>query len=596
MIFGAFLRLIMIQWRLINTISRRSPFKPMYSYGKLFKKTLILFKDQSPLNQRTMKLRCLGAVLLIVVDILSTLLVAYYSKKVVDSFVLSWVNGIWISTSLLGFFWILETSTLHLQDIIFFPIINQTIRNLSYKTVDHIHQISLLEYEQLSISEIINCIRRISQSARSFIKIILLILIPSTLKIMIAVSTAIHHHLFCLILVPLLSVAFFILYKGTLWYSQTRSKAWEVSDQVIRRLNDSLLNSEACRFFKDQEMQHIDGLLDDEAACWQKTNIRLHGLHLLIGALLGFSLLAALVSVISAIHHGTLSMGDFIFLKSQLLAAFLPFRNFSREFRQISESLVDVRRILELLEIPSLKKEGIRIMHGEKPGIDLKNMSFAYPQGPRVFNQVSLRVPLGLKTGIIGPNGSGKSTLLKIMSGLYQPTQGEIYIQAPGYSVSIPNHLLIHYIPQHYRLFNLSLRENMTLGIGFVADPVLKRVLEEVKLDTLLEQLPQGLDSIVGEMGTKLSGGEKQKIALARALLVKPFILLLDETTNALSIEHESQILDCLFDKIPTIILSSHRSSTHKKLDQILTITQGTVQQSPDLSIPVFEKQNSNDE
>lgn len=546
-----------------------------------------------------MKLRCLGAILLIVVDIVSTLLVAYYSKQVVDSLGLSWVNGIWISTSLLGVFWLLETSTLHVQDIIFFPIVNQTIRNLSHQTVHHVHQISLLEYEQLSIAEIINCIRRISQSARSFIKIIVLVLIPSILKIIIAVSIAIHHHLFCLILVPLLSAAFFMLYKGTLWYSQTRTKAWEISDQVIRRLNDSLLNSESCRFFKEQEMQQIDRLLDKEAACWEKTNIRLHSLHLLIASLLGFSLFAALMSVISAINQGTLSMGDFIFLKSQLLAAFLPFRNFSREFRQISESLVDVQQILEFLAIPAFKKDGVnlKIIHTktpQKPAIQLKNMSFSYPKGPLVFEQLSLAVPLGLKAGIIGPNGSGKSTLLKLMSGLYQPTQGEIYLQASEQTQATSEQPLIHYIPQHHRLFNMSLRENLTLGIGFVADPVLRRVLEEVQLDILLRQLPEGLDSVVGEMGTKLSGGEKQKIALARALLLKPLILLLDETTNSLSIEHESQILDRLFDQIQTVILSSHRPSAHQKLDQILTLSQDTPHTSSNLSFPILARDTSN--
>src|SRR5207248_777851 len=134
-------------------------------------------------------------------------------------------------------------------------------------------------------------------------------------------------------------------------------------------------------------------------------------------------------------------------------------------------------------------------------------------------------------------------------------------------------HKLMHYIPQHYYLFNSRLRDNLCHGIqNTISDYHLLEILEKVQLIALLRQLPQGLDTPLGEMGTKLSGGEKQKIALARALLLKPAILLLDETTNALSIEQEQSLLQTLFETIPTIILSSHRPSAHLTMDYVFKI------------------------
>ncbi len=540
----------------------------------VLKKTFRLFIQQA-LSKPWMRVRCVIAFLLIGVDVTSTSLVSYYSKQIVNTLPMQWGSAIWISASLFGIFWILETTVIHVQDIIFFPIINQTTRNMTYHTVEHIHKLPLLDYQKLSIPETINCIRRISQSARLFIKTIVLTLTPAFMKIFVAAWVLSKATLFAIVFVPLIGLALFLLYKITLWYIQARAQAWQISDKVILRINDSLLNTERCRFFKKQEMQNIAEYLDVEAACWQKTNKRLNSVHIVIGLLLGLTLSGTLMGIIVGIRSHHLSIGDFVFLQSQLIAALMPLRHFTREFRQMAEALVDIEKVIKILDMPieknTLKHYGNR---SKQSGVHIDKISFQYDTSI-IFDQASLHLKPGTKIGIVGENGCGKSTLLKLMSGLYQPQQGHIFIHDQSIHHYKKNdlHKMVHYIPQHYHLFNSSLKDNLCHGITTTAsDNDLLEILKKVQLLAFVKQLPHGLDTPVGEMGTKLSGGEKQKIALARAFLLKPTILLLDETTNALSLEHEQIILDLLFESIPSIILSSHRPSAHQKLDQIFKI------------------------
>ncbi len=530
---------------------------------------------QQALSSPRMRIRCGIALLLIGVDVISTSLVSYYAKQLANAIAMPWAYTACLSIVLFAFFWILETIVVHVQDIIFFPIINHTIRNLSYRTVKHIHQIPLLEYQKLSLPETMNGIRRISQSARLFIKTTLLTLAPSCLKIGVTAFVLIQITPLGIVFLPFIGLILFLLYKTTQWYTLARARAWQISDQVTLRVHDSLLNTERCRFFQKEEMQAIAKLLDLEKDCWQQTNQRLQCVHIVIGLVLGLILCGTLMAITLMKHH-YFSVGDFVFVQSQLMAALIPLRHFSREFRQIAEALVDIEKIMTLLDIPTAENKYLskKLQASKKRGIYLNEICFAYDEHV-IFDKVSLYLEPGSTVGIMGENGSGKSTLFKLMSGLYQPQSGDILIDhlAIQHYQKDKLHKLIHYIPQHYYLFNNSLRNNLCHGIlETIPDNDLLRILEKVQLTSLLEQLPHGLDTLLGEMGTILSGGEKQKIAIGRALLLKPKIVLLDETTNALSLKQEQAILGAILEDIPWVILSSHRFSAHTHIDHVFKI------------------------
>lgn len=530
-----------------------------------FKKTFYLFTTQSSFKNKATRLRCIFAFSLILVDVTAVTLVPYCTKSIVDSLSLNVLNTVWIAMSLLGFFWIIEKTVNHIQEIIFFPVINNTIRDLSYKVTQHIHHISLADYQTLSIPEVINCVRRISLSARSFIKICFLMIAPTFIKLIIAGYVVIKTGLFGLALLPAIFLAFFILYKGSEWYVAAREAAWQASDRVTSRISDSILNTKIIRQNKSFEMQEITTLLNTEAHYWLKSNTRLHTIHILIGTLLGITIIGILGCAILAIQAGTLTIGDFLLLKGQLIVAFLPLKTLSIEFRQCAESLVDIKNIIQILEIPAQPHSSIT----EKAfdNLSINNISFSHDPQNILFKNVSLQIFKHEKVAIVGKNGTGKSTLLNLMASLYKTNQGNI--------TQYNHNKQLYYIPQDFRLFNTTLRLNITYGLKNISDFAILKVIKKTGLSEFIQQMPNGLDTLVGEMGLKLSGGEKQKVALARALLLQPEILLLDETTNALSVDSERDILEIIFSEIPTVVLTSHRTSILEQVDRVIEIQNG---------------------
>lgn len=537
-----------------------------------------MFITQSPFKNKATRLRCIFSALLILVDVLAVTLVPYCAKSVVDSLSMNISNAVWVAIFLLGFFWILEKTVNHIQEIIFFPVINNTIRDLSYKVVNHIHAISLSDYQKLSMPEVINCVRRISMSARSFIKICFLMIVPTTIKLMVASYVVIKTGLFGLVLLPAIFLALFILYRGSQWYVSAREIAWQASDEVTTRISDSILNTKIIRQFEPFEMQAVGTLLNTEASCWLKSNTRLHMIHILIGTLLGLTITSILGCSVLAIQTGTLSVGDFVLLKGQLMVAFLPLKTLSIEFRQCAESLVDIKKIIQILEIPMQSQPPLctvaKSFENKFDGLFLKNIAFAHEAQKPIFNNLSLHIRKNEKVAIIGESGSGKSTLINLMASLNKPKQGKITFSNGIYNNNSPQKTL-HCIPQDFRLFNTSLRLNITYGLEDISDFSVLKIARKVGLMELIHQMPNGLNTRVGEMGIKLSGGEKQKVALARALLLRPDILLLDETTSSLSIESEKETLEILFSAIPTVVLTSHRASMLHQVDRVIKIQDG---------------------
>ena len=325
-----------------------------------------------------------------------------------------------------------------------------------------------------------------------------------------------------------------------------------------------------------------------EAKICYKTNTKLHSMHIVVGLLLGVCITIILSGVILAIQKTRLTIGDFVFLKSQLIAVWIPFKNLAVEFRQLEESLIDIKKIIEILDLPKVTNDKnykndennkiIYLNHKNTKSniikdIYLDNISFAYSKEKTIFKNLSLSILTGEKIGIIGGIGSGKSTLINLMSGVYQPNQGVIYIRGKD-SNSISKEFLqtkIYCIQQDFKLFNASLFYNITYGIENVSIITLQNFIDNLKFMEFIQKMPLGLNTKIGEKGVKLSGGEQQKIALCRALLLKPEILFLDETTNSLSYSIETEILNLLFEQIPTVILVSHRINANNYLNNSLS-------------------------
>lgn len=481
------------------------------------------------------------------------------------------MEGIGTLIFLMGFFWILEKTTGYFQDIFLFPAINNTIRDITRDVVAHVHNIPLPIYQTLSMPEIISCIKRISYSVRSFVKVIFLLVLPTLVKLAIASVALAKLGAIGLILLPGCLLTFALLILGTQWYIRIRETSWHFTDKVTMRVNDSILNTKTIRPFYRYEMESVTGWLNQEAQLWYHTNTKLNLLHAAVMTLLGVVMMFILYQAVLQIQHQTLTVGDFILIKGQLLALFLPFASLCVEFRQLGEACVDIKKIAQFLELSPQPQPNQRIYSVKQSGLVLKNVTFGYPNQSLLLNDLTLNIEEGSKALITGNNGSGKSSLLSLMSGLNKPLQGEITLnghpleQYPSDQIKS----LIHFIPQDFRLFNLTLRENLTYGL--TSPP------SDTKLYELLEifEMSFDLDTLVGELGIRLSGGEKQRVALAHAFLLKPKFLLCDETLHSLNKEAEQRILSLLFKAIPTVVLVSHQSSTLEYADEIYKIQHG---------------------
>jgi ABC-type multidrug transport system fused ATPase/permease subunit len=533
------------------------------------KKTVSLFFIPAVFKDPKHRFQLMLACFLVILDISAATFIPYYSKQIVDHLTFNLAEPLFLALLLLGFFWTFSKIAAHLEDLVFFPIVNTVIRDLNYKVAQHIHAIALSDYQRLSIPEIINCARRISLSARSLMKILCLLIIPTTFKLIIATLVILKLGLFGLWLLLAVLLSLGILYVGTLKYTRARVAAWRFSDKVITRLSDSLLNTKIIRPALPFEMSRLKKIFNSEATLWQTVNARLQMIYIAIGLVLGLAITLILMHTIWHIQHQQFSVGDFVLIQGQLIALFLPLKTFALESRQAIEALVDIQKIIALFEIPLEKAHDkpIDSTHSRfySPlAIELHQATFSYSQQKPILQNTTFAVKKGAKIGIMGASGTGKSSLLQVIAGFFKPQTG----------TSI-THGKIHCILQDFRLFNLSLRENICYGLKQVSTDAVMRVLAQTQLLETLKQMPLGLDTLIGEMGIRLSGGEKQKVALARALLLKPDILLLDETTNALSIAAERSILKIIFSEIPTVILVSHRLSAVASVDALYTLGDG---------------------
>lgn len=562
-----------------------------------FKKTFALFIPNIFKNVQSRSAVFITFILICADILIASVLLPHFSKYIANAFSASLASTLSIALIMFGLLWTLEKTIGHLEDIFFFPAINNNIQNITYQVVKKIHTVPFSTYQTLSTPEIINAVRRISVSARAFVKIFLLLIFPAIIKVLIALQASRQFNAVGFMLIPAFLLCLWGLYKGTHWYVRTRENSWQLSDKVIMRINDSILNTKITRFHLDDEMSRIDSLLKQEAKLWHSTNTRLHLIHVFVGLVLGLTFTLVLWQAFEGAAQKNLTMGDFLLLKTQLIAAFLPFKQLSVEFRQLAEASIDIKKIIQVLDMPEEQNfsKAYALFCGDanhkEKGIYCQNIHFSYPNHKPILKGVSFHFVPGEKVAILGENGSGKSSLIRLLSGLESPEKGEIILHGQNIQHYPKNELrqILHCIPQDLRLFNVSIKENLCYGTQNCSESDILVAAKAVNLLPLLTQLPNGLDSLVGDLGTLLSGGEIQRIALARAILLKPEILLLDETLHSLNVEGEQKMLETLCSLIPTIILISHRPSTLNFVDKAYRLTDRKLFEIPLTTKPSME-------
>jgi len=348
---------------------------------------------------------------------------------------------------------------------------------------------------------------------------------------------------------------------------------------------DSLLNFETVKYFSNERYEgsrYNDALerYQDAAVKSQTTLGLLNGGQLIVRVVCQMSILVLAVQDYSI---GQLSTGEVVMLNTFMLQLFIPLGFLGSSYRMIRQSLVDMEYLFQLLDLkPEIRdKEGATPLSIDKGQVAFENVNFSYEPGSAVLKNISFTIDRGKTVAIVGPSGAGKSTISRLLYRFYEVQNGKIRIDDQNIKEVTQESLrnTVGIVPQDTVLFNDTIRYNIRYGKPDATDNEVETAARMSSIHNFIVSLPQGYETRVGERGLKLSGGEKQRVAIARTILKNPAILVLDEATSALDIKTERDIQSALIEvsKNRTTLVIAHRLSTIVNADEILVMNEGGI-------------------
>ncbi|MCT4655312.1 MAG: ABC transporter ATP-binding protein/permease [Cohaesibacter sp.] len=476
-----------------------------------------------------------------------------------------------------------------LRDGIFAKVGQYAVRKLSNETFRHMHNLSLRFHLQRRTGGLSRVIERGTKGIESVVRHTILSAFPTLLQfIMMAVVIAYQFDFTYLAIVVSL-VVFYIWFsaKVSSWRIDIRREMNESDNEAHSKAIDSLLNFETVKYFGNEELEARR--FDVSMASYEKSAIRtwISLAWLNFGQITIFSLGMALCMALSAraVMDGSQTLGDFVLINALLMQLFIPLNFFGFLHREIKQGLVDLEAMFSLLRqnpevVDEASAEAIDIKGGE---IAFKDVQFHYDEERPILKGVSFTVPAGKTVAIVGPSGAGKSTISRLLFRFYDVIAGAIEIDGQDLRHVRQQSLRknIGMVPQDTVLFNDSLRYNISYGKPDADMAQIEEAAAMAQVSDFIRSLPDGFDTEVGERGLKLSGGEKQRVAIARTILKSPPILVLDEATSALDSHTEQEIQSALdqVSKNRTTLVIAHRLSTVINADEIIVLEQGQIKE-----------------
>jgi ATP-binding cassette subfamily B protein len=389
------------------------------------------------------------------------------------------------------------------------------------------------------------------------------------------------------VLVVLATVGLYVAF--TFWASERRiaiRRDMNESDtEAHAKAVDSLLNYETVKYFGNED--HEARRFDSSMARYERAAIRTYtSLGLLnTGQAVIFTVGTVICMLLAArdVASGTLTIGEFVMINAILMQLYLPLNFMGMVYREIKQGLIDIETMFALLHEPPeiIDRPGAKSLRVTKGEIKFENVSFAYDPERQILKNVSFEVPAGKMVAIVGPSGAGKSTISRILFRFYELTGGRVSIDGQNISDVTQSSLraAIGMVPQDTVLFNDTILYNIRYGRPEASDAEVREAARLAQIHDFIMILPQGYDALVGERGLKLSGGEKQRVAIARTILKSPPILMLDEATSALDSHTEKEIQDALerVARERTSLVIAHRLSTVVHADNIIVLDHGEI-------------------
>jgi ATP-binding cassette subfamily B protein len=473
------------------------------------------------------------------------------------------------------------------RDAIFVRVGQRALRKLALETFTHIHRLSLRYHITRKTGGLSRIIERGVKGVDFLLRFLLFSIGPLMLEL--AMVAAIFAAVFGLeyMAVVLVTIALYVAFtfRVTEWRVQIRREMNDQDTDANQKAIDSLLNFETVKYFNAEmrEAARYDGAMEAYERAAVKTGLSLSFLNLGQALIITAGLVAVMVMAARGVQAGVLSVGDFVMVNAYMIQITLPLNFLGTVYREIRQALVDMGEMFGLLAQPAevVDRPGARPLEVTGGEVVFDAVAFAYEASRPILKGISLRVGPGERVALVGPSGSGKSTVGRLLFRFYDVGGGAIRIDGQDLREVTQGslHAQIGVVPQDTVLFNDTVGYNIAYGRDGATQAEIEGAARAARIHDFIAALPEGYETRVGERGLKLSGGEKQRVGIARTLLKNPPILLLDEATSALDTQTERDIQDSLREmgQGRTVIVIAHRLSTIADADRIVVLEAGRV-------------------
>ena len=474
-----------------------------------------------------------------------------------------------------------------LRDGLFAKVALHAVRRLAQLTFDHMHALSLRFHLERKTGGLTRVLERGRNGIEELVRLVVLQLAPTILELGLVIGVmllAFDWRYAAMVLVTML-VFMAYTYRATEWRIKIRKAMNESDTDATAKAVDSLLNFETVKYFGAERRE--SERYDRSIAKYEKAGVQTYTSLAVPNAgqatifTLGLTVMMAMC--VFDIQAGRRTVGDFVMINAMLIQLYIPLNFMGMLYREIKQATIDIEQMFGILN----RNPEIQDAPGAKPlevregTLRFEDVRFSYDPGREILKGISFEVPAGHTIAIVGPSGAGKSTISRLIYRFYDVADGRISIDGQDIRDVKQASLraAIGMVPQDTVLFNDTIRYNIRYGRWDATDAEIDRAAQDAQIDDFIRILPQGYDTEVGERGLKLSGGEKQRVAIARTILKGPPILLLDEATSALDSYTEKEIQDAL-ERVArgrTTLVIAHRLSTVINADQIIVLDAGQV-------------------
>src|SRR5580658_5344126 len=569
--------------------------------GALFSTLVHLWPYIWPSERRDLKWRVVFATVLIFAAKLATVAVPFTFKWATDALaghgtaplgpdnVIAWALATPVMMTLAyGGMRIVMGVLTQWRDGIFAKVSMHAVRRLAMRTFEHMHLLSLRFHLERRTGGLTRILQRGRDAIETIVRMLLLQLAPTIVEVALVAWVLLFHFDWRYLAVILATVVLYIghTFWATEWRMNIRRDMNSSDNDANAKAMDSLLNYETVKYFSAdaREAERYDRSMARYEAASVKAYVSLTVLNAGQAIVFTIGLTAAMVLCVYGIQHGTNTVGDFVMINAMMIQLYQPLNFMGMVYREIKQAVIDIEIMFAMLS----RKPEIEDRPGAKPlqvrsggTIRFENVTFAYEPARQILKGLSFDVAAGHTVAIVGPSGAGKSTISRLLFRFYDVTGGRILIDGQDIRGITQQSLraAIGMVPQDTVLFNDTIRYNIRYGCWDASDAEVEEAARLAQIDGFIQLAPKGYDTEVGERGLKLSGGEKQRVAIARTILKAPPILLLDEATSALDSHTEREIQDALdrVSKNRTTLVIAHRLSTIIGADEIIVLDHGVI-------------------